>query len=251
MRMLHCHCSMCRKHHGSAFATFVTVPSSQFKWVSGEVNVANYQPSPEGARAFCRVCGSVAPTAAPELGLVFLPAGNLDGELGIEPQGHMFVGSKAPWYTITDDLPQHDEYPPEFVGAVATERPALDPPSPGIVRGSCLCGDVAFALWHALFGVATQKLDVDSPQLPAVFGISDFHVNETSFAMAFGGGIDIKLNDRIDIRAVQVDWNIITRGDQQLGIVLVPTPHQTVGQPFVILGTRQDNLRLSVGIVIH
>jgi len=104
---------------------------------------------------------------------------------------------------------------------------------------------------HALVGVAHQKLDVDSPQLPAVFGISDFHVNETSFAMAFGGGIDIKLNERIDIRAAQIDWNIITRGDQQLGIVLAPTPHQTVGQPFVIPGTRQDNLRLSVGIVIH
>jgi|ERR1044071_5440187 opacity protein-like surface antigen len=104
---------------------------------------------------------------------------------------------------------------------------------------------------HALFGFANQKLDVDSPQLGTVFGINDFHVNETSFAMAFGGGIDIKLNDRIDVRAVQVDWNIITRGDQQLGIVLVPTPHQTVGQPFILPGTRQDNLRLSVGIVIH
>ena len=104
---------------------------------------------------------------------------------------------------------------------------------------------------HALFGVANQKLDVDSPQLPAVLGISDFHVNETSFAMAFGGGLDIKLNERIEIRAVQVDWNIINRGDQQLGTVLVPTPFQTVGQPFVIPGMRQDNLRLSVGIVIH
>ncbi|MGB7924588.1 MAG: outer membrane beta-barrel protein [Pyrinomonadaceae bacterium] len=104
---------------------------------------------------------------------------------------------------------------------------------------------------HALFGVANQKIDVDSPQLPAVFGISDFHVNETSFAMAFGGGLDIRLNNRFDIRAVQIDWNIITRGDQQTGIVLSPTPFQTVGTPFVIPGTRQDNLRLGAGIVIH
>ena len=104
---------------------------------------------------------------------------------------------------------------------------------------------------HALFGFAHQKIDVDSPQLPAVFGISDFHVNETSFAMAFGGGVDIKLNHRFDIRAVQVDWNIIDRGDQQTGIVLVPTPFQTPGSPFVIPGTRQDNLRLSAGIVIR
>ena len=104
---------------------------------------------------------------------------------------------------------------------------------------------------HALFGVAVQKLDVDSPQLPALFGISDFHTNETSFAMAFGGGLDLKLNDRFDLRIVQIDWNIIKRGDQQTGIVLAPTPFQTVGTPFVIPGTRQDNLRLGIGIVIH
>jgi opacity protein-like surface antigen len=104
---------------------------------------------------------------------------------------------------------------------------------------------------HALFGVAVQKVDVDSPQLPTLFGISDFHTNETSFAMAFGGGLDIKLNDRFDVRVVQIDWNIINRGDQQTGIVLAPTPFQVVGTPFVIPGTRQDNLRLGVGIVIH
>jgi len=104
---------------------------------------------------------------------------------------------------------------------------------------------------HALFGVAHQKVDVNSPQLPQLFGISNWHTSETSFAMAFGGGIDIKLNHRFDVRAVQIDWNIINRGDQQTGIVLVPTPLQTVGTPFVIPGTRQDNLRLGAGIVIH
>jgi opacity protein-like surface antigen len=104
---------------------------------------------------------------------------------------------------------------------------------------------------HALFGVANQKVDVDSPQLPALFGISDFHANETSFAMAFGGGVDIKVNKRFSVRAVQLDWNIINRGDQQLGTVLVPTPLQTVGTPFVVPGSRQDNLRIGAGIVIH
>ena len=104
---------------------------------------------------------------------------------------------------------------------------------------------------HALFGVAVQKVDVDSPNLPAVFGISDFHTNETSFAMAFGGGLDIKLNNRLDVRVAQIDWNIVKRGDQQTGIVLAPTPFQTVGSPFFIPGTRQDNLRLSIGVVIH
>lgn len=104
---------------------------------------------------------------------------------------------------------------------------------------------------HVLAGIAVQKLDVDSPNLGAVFGITDFSTRETSFAMAFGGGIDIRLNDRIDIRAGQVDLNLIFRGPQQTGIVLAPTPNQTVGTPFVIPGNTQTNLRLSAGIVIR
>ena len=32
-------------------------------------------------------------------------------EPALKPTAHMFVGSKAPWYEILDDLPQHDEYP--------------------------------------------------------------------------------------------------------------------------------------------
>lgn len=119
------------------------------------------------------------------------------------------------------------------------------------VKNNSVDGPTFKPFGHALFGVAVQKVDVDSPNLPALFGISDFHTNETSFAMAFGGGLDIKLNSRFDLRVVQIDWNIINRGDQQTGIVLAPTPFQTVGTPFVIPGTRQDNLRLGIGIVIH
>lgn len=98
---------------------------------------------------------------------------------------------------------------------------------------------------HALFGMATQKVDIDSAQLGTIFGFSDYSVTETSFAMAFGGGIDIKLNDRIDIRVVQADWNIINRGDQQIPRTTPP------GGNFVLPGTRQDNFRIGAGIVIH
>jgi hypothetical protein len=97
---------------------------------------------------------------------------------------------------------------------------------------------------HALVGFAVQKIDIDSPQLPIVFGVNDFSVNETSLAFALGGGVDVKLNERIDLRLGQVDWNIIRRGDQQI-------PGITPGQTIVLPNTRQDNLRFSVGIVIH
>lgn len=107
--MSHCHCSMCRKHHGAAFATFVSVPLSGFRWVSGENEISTYQSSNYGKRTFCGKCGSVTPVVEPETGVVFCPAGNLDGEFGIQSQSHRFVGSKAAWHTITDELPQHEE----------------------------------------------------------------------------------------------------------------------------------------------
>ena len=107
--MSHCHCSMCRKHHGAAFATFVTVPLHGFRWISGEDVLSTYQSSAYGKRTFCSKCGSVMPVVEPDTGVVFCPAGNLDGQLGIQPQSHGFVGSKASWHPIADALPQHEE----------------------------------------------------------------------------------------------------------------------------------------------
>jgi hypothetical protein len=77
-------------------------------------------------------------------GLVIVPAGNLAGDLGLRPTKHMFVASKAGWYTITDELPQYDEYPPEF-GMVAAPREPVAV-APGHTQGSCLCGDVAYEI---------------------------------------------------------------------------------------------------------
>ena len=107
--MSHCHCSMCRKHHGAAFATFVTVPLHGFRWISGEDVLSTYQSSAYGKRTFCGKCGSVMPVVEPDTGVVFCPAGNLDGQLGIQPQSHGFVGSKASWHPTADALPQHEE----------------------------------------------------------------------------------------------------------------------------------------------
>lgn len=140
--MMSCHCSMCRKQHGSAFATYVSAPLDSFRWISGEDAILKYQSSAQGVRSCCGVCGSPVPMTLPSYSLALLPAGPLEGDLGIQPQAHVFVGSKAPWYTITDDLPQHEEFPPEFA-APGVQRPKVEP-RPGITAGSCLCGAVAF-----------------------------------------------------------------------------------------------------------
>jgi hypothetical protein len=143
-RMIHCHCSMCRKHHGAPFATFVGAPLMGFKWYSGEDSSVCYRSSEQGVRRFCPTCGSAAPALIKQMDLAVLPAANLSGEIGIRPQSHLFVGSKAPWYTIRDDLPQHEEYPPEF-GLVGVARPIIEAKE-GVVAGSCLCGEVAYEM---------------------------------------------------------------------------------------------------------
>jgi opacity protein-like surface antigen len=104
---------------------------------------------------------------------------------------------------------------------------------------------------HALAGVSFQKVDIDSPNMSTIFGIDDFHTNETSFAMAFGGGLDIKLNHKIDVRVIQLDWNIIRHGDQQAGTFTRINPLGAVGQPLIVPGYTGHNFRIGAGIVIH
>lgn len=141
--MAHCHCSMCRKHHGAMFSTFVAAPLEGFRYVAGEELIQVYQSSDEGRRPFCGRCGSVAPTIMKELELVLLPAGNLDGDLGVRPQMHMFAASRAGWFPITDALPQHAGFPPQFGGGDGVARP-VPPVLPGVTQGSCLCSSVAW-----------------------------------------------------------------------------------------------------------
>jgi len=107
----HCHCSMCRKAHGAAFATYGRVQSGDFVLISGANDIASYQSSPEITRTFCKRCGStlqfIRSTRPDRFSLAL---GTLDDDPGVQVLGHIFVGSKAPWFEIADDLPQHAEY---------------------------------------------------------------------------------------------------------------------------------------------
>lgn len=106
---LHCHCSRCRKWQGAAFASMVRVPLGSFRVVAGEDTLSRYSQTPGVERCFCKTCGSSLFTIRHDLGRVHVRLGTVDGDPGVRPSGHIFVGSKAPWFEITDSLPQHDE----------------------------------------------------------------------------------------------------------------------------------------------
>lgn len=106
-----CHCSMCRRFHGAAFATYAKVNAEHFRWLAGQELLTVYETTPGIGWGFCRVCGSsLGVPAHGKLGDIAL--GTLDSDPGVRPTEHIFVGSKADWFQITDSLPQHDEWPP-------------------------------------------------------------------------------------------------------------------------------------------
>jgi len=41
-QMAHCHCSMCRKFHGAAFATYGEAKVENFKWLQGVDFIKSY-----------------------------------------------------------------------------------------------------------------------------------------------------------------------------------------------------------------
>lgn len=108
-KMGHCHCSMCRKFHGAAFATFGEAKRENFHWLEGEDYLQSYQAENGTVRQFCRECGSSMTFAAAtdSSDVVEFSLGTLDSPLDIEPDVHIFVGSKANWSKICDGLPQY------------------------------------------------------------------------------------------------------------------------------------------------
>lgn len=107
-----CHCSMCRKLQGAAFRSRATVKAADFRWVQGDDRVTYYESSHGTHRGFCRTCGSpILSTFDIKPEVYGLPLGALDNDPGVKPQMHIHVASKAPWFMITDDLPQLPEGP--------------------------------------------------------------------------------------------------------------------------------------------
>jgi hypothetical protein len=112
-RMIHCHCSRCRKATGTGHATNLTVSPQQLKWLSGEEHIRRFDlPTAKSfSKWFCDRCGSPVPRLRRTGDIVVIPAGSLDATPEITPTDHIFWASRAPWSCPSAGLPAHDEYP--------------------------------------------------------------------------------------------------------------------------------------------
>lgn len=105
-----CHCSQCRRAHGSAFSASAPVQTVRFRYVAGQDLVREFESRPGKYRAFCPRCGSQLYSRVDAIpGILRLRVGVVNEPLGKKAAQHVYVGSKSDWFDITDNLPQFEK----------------------------------------------------------------------------------------------------------------------------------------------
>ena len=107
---MNCHCSQCRRATGSAFKPFAGIERHQLRLTQGEASVMTFGDSDNAHDVRCKTCGSLLYSVVRDGAFVHVTLGTLVDAPSIRPSAHIFVGSKASWFTMTDDLPQHDGF---------------------------------------------------------------------------------------------------------------------------------------------
>ena len=104
-----CHCSNCRAATGSAFKPFAGIEREKLEVDEGADKLLVWG-SDDANHTRCGICGSLLYSVVRDGAYVHVAMGSLVDDPSIRPTDHIFVGSKAPWFEITDDLPRFEEY---------------------------------------------------------------------------------------------------------------------------------------------
>ena len=103
------HCSRCRAATGSAFKAFAGIEREKLEITDGlDALLVFGEEDLNDTR--CGKCGSLLFSVVRDGAFVHVALGSLVDAPSLRPTKHIFVGSKAPWFEITDDLPQFDEH---------------------------------------------------------------------------------------------------------------------------------------------
>jgi hypothetical protein len=119
---MNCHCSVCRRATGAAFKSFAGIERHKFSVTRGENGLLVFG-EPDGHDAHCKMCGSFLYSVVRGGAFVHVGMGTLVDDPTIRPSRHIFVGSKASWFTITDDLPQYAEHAFRSQASPERQRP--------------------------------------------------------------------------------------------------------------------------------
>lgn len=101
----HCHCTLCRRAHGAAFVTWVSVEQSQAAIDDPQKRLQWYASSREAERGFCSRCGSsLFFRSSKWAGELHIARANFSDPLDREPQVHAFYDTHVDWFTVNDGL---------------------------------------------------------------------------------------------------------------------------------------------------
>ena len=104
-----CHCSRCRAATGTAFKAFAGIERERLEITDGSDRLLVVGEEDLNDTR-CGACGSLLFSVVRDGAYVHVAMGSLVDAPTIRPTAHIFVASKAPWFEITDDLPQFEEY---------------------------------------------------------------------------------------------------------------------------------------------
>lgn len=97
-RTSHCHCTMCQKQHGAAFASYANVATSDFHLTKGQEALTVYRSSPAVERSFCKVCGSnIGWQTDSHKHRIAIALGTFDTPYAQPVTHDLHIESRAPW----------------------------------------------------------------------------------------------------------------------------------------------------------
>jgi hypothetical protein len=103
----HCHCTRCRRAHGSAFVTWVSVGSAQVEIDDAAQLLRWHEGIEGGTRGFCSRCGSPMFFKAPAWpGELHIARALFTDPIDREPQVHGYYDTHVDWVTLGDHLPR-------------------------------------------------------------------------------------------------------------------------------------------------
>ena len=106
-----CHCGMCRKFHGAAFATYGKVQLKDFRWLEGQKLLTIYPSSSNAVRGFCSLCGSsLYYQITHQKDQLSIAIGTLDDEPSRPIDNSIFCSSKPKWAKQNSGIPEYPEW---------------------------------------------------------------------------------------------------------------------------------------------
>jgi hypothetical protein len=109
--VFNCHCTMCQRSHGAAFATQAFIDATTLKFTKGEDLITEYE-STVGIRVFCSKCGSrLMNYSRDKKTYASVAVACTNAKHTLKPKADCFSADKIDWCVLDEDLTHFEALP--------------------------------------------------------------------------------------------------------------------------------------------